>query len=61
MEKQYMTPTLEKTEWKLNDVILYSVPQVTEPYEVIIKRKMVNDLADTGALPPEEPDPTEPI
>ena len=61
MEKQYVKPTLEKNEWKLNDVILYSVPRVTEPYEVIIKRKMVNDFADTGALPPEEPDPTEPI
>ena len=52
MEKQYEKPTLELIEWKLNDVILYSPPQETEPYEVDIKRVMKEELEDAG-LPPE--------
>ena len=60
MEKQYVKPTLEKIERRLNDVILYSVPVQTEPYEVDIKKVMRGELVGGGGLAPEETEPPTP-
>ena len=54
MEKQYIKPTLDKVEWKLTDVILYSPPQ-QETYEVPIRKRMQEDLVGTGDLGPQDP------
>lgn len=58
MEKQYIKPTLDKVEWKLTDVILYSPPQ-QETYEVPIRKIMKSELVGAGDLAPEEVPPTE--
>lgn len=58
MKKQYVKPTLEFSEFRLHDVIMYSPPQ-QETYEVPIKKQMQQELVGTGDLTPEETLPPE--